>query len=163
MATEYSFDIVSKIDQAELENALNQTRKEIQTRFDFKGGNPIVEIREKSLFIQAGNKFMLQNLRAVVEGKLAKRGVSLKFFEYGPEEDASKGAYKQVLKFKEGIGKEEAKRLIELIKKNDIKVKTQIQDEQLRVTSKVKDELQKVIKLAKENESAHPFQFVNYR
>lgn len=163
MASEYSFDIVSKLNRAELENAVNQTRKEVQTRFDFKGGNPVVEIRESGIYLEAGNKTLLRSLLQVLQGKLAKREVSLKFFEEGKELDGAKGAMKQELKFKEGISREEAKRLVELIKKNDVKVKTQIQDDKLRVTGKVKDDLQKVIKLAKDNEGATPFQFVNYQ
>lgn len=163
MATEYSFDIVSKINRAEMDNALNQARKEVTTRFDFKGGNPVIDVREKGIYLEAGNKMMLQNLREIVEARLSRRSVSLKFFEFGKEEDASKGAFKQFLTFREGIGKEEARRLIDLIKKSDIKVKTQIQEEQLRVTSRVKDELQKVIQLAKDNEREIPLQFVNYR
>jgi cyclic-di-GMP-binding protein len=163
MATEYSFDIVSKIDMAEMGNAINQARKEAQTRFDFKGGNPIIELREKIIFLQAGNELMLKNLLGVLESKLARRNVSLRFFEYGKIENTSKGACKQELALKEGICKEEAKRLIELIKKNDIKIKSQIQEEQLKITSRDKDELQKVIQLAKDNEGAFPLQFVNYR
>jgi len=163
MATEYSFDIVSKIDMAEMGNALNQARKEVQTRFDFKGGNPIIDLREKIIYIQAGNEMMLKNLLGVLEGKLAKRSISLRFFEYGKIENTSKGACKQELTIKEGICKEEAKRIVDLIKKNDLKIKTQIQEEQLKVTSKDKDELQKVIQLAKSNEDAYPLQFVNYR
>jgi cyclic-di-GMP-binding protein len=163
MATDYSFDIVSKIDMAELGNALNQTRKEVQTRFDFKGGGPIVELREKSIFLQASNEFMLKNLLGVFETKLDKRNVSLRFFDYGKIENTSKGASKQELTLKQGICKEEAKRLIELIKKNDIKIKSQIQEEQLKITSRDKDELQKVIHLVKNNEGASPLQFVNYR
>jgi cyclic-di-GMP-binding protein len=163
MATEYSFDIVSKPDMAELGNALNQTRKEVQTRFDFKNGNPIVELKEKCIFLQAANELMLKNLVGVLEGKLAKRSVSLRFFEYGKIESTSKGASKQELTLKEGITKEEAKRLVELIKKNDIKIKSQTQEEQLKITSKDKDELQKVIQLVKANEGSFPLQFVNYR
>jgi hypothetical protein len=162
MAAEYSFDIVSKLNLAEVENALNQARKEVQTRFDFKGGNPAIELQEKSILLSAGSKLTLQNLLDVVQAKLTKRNVSLKFFDVGEEKPTSKGALKQTLEFKEGITKEEAKRLVELIKKNGLKVKTQIQDERLRVTSKVKDDLQKVIQIAKDNEGAFPFQFVNY-
>jgi len=162
MASEYSFDIVSKLNMAEVENALNQARKEVQTRFDFKGSNPGIEIQDKSILLTAGSSMALQNLLDVVLVKLTKRNVSLKFFEIGEEKSTSKGAVKQSLEFKEGITREEAKRLVDLIKKNGIKVKTQIQDERLRVTSKVKDDLQKVIQLAEKNEGAFPFQFVNY-
>ena len=163
MAAEYSFDIVSRLDMAEMGNALNQARKEVQTRFDFKGGYPIIELREKCVFIQAGTELMLKGLLDVLEDKLAKRKVSLKFFKYGKIENTSKGAYKQELELKEGITKEEAKRLVDLIKKDRLNVKTQIQEDQLKITSKNKDELQKVIQLAKNNEGDSPFQFVNYR
>lgn len=162
MASEFYFDVVSKLNMPEVENAINQARKEVQTRFDFKGGNPIVEIREKCIFLQADNRMLLRSLLGVVQGKLAKRDVSVRFFDEGKEEPGPNGAMKQELAFKEGISKEEAKRLIALIKEKEIKVKTQIQDEQLRVTSKTKDELQKVIQLAKDNEGAVPFQFVNF-
>ena len=163
MATEYSFDIVSKLNVPELENALNQTRKEVSTRFDFKGADPVIEKREKCIYLQAATKLQLQSMLNVFEGKLARRNVSRKFFDYGKEENTSKGACKQELAFKEGIDRDEARRLVDLIKKQGLKVKTQIQEDQLKVTSKDKDELQKVIKLAKENEGNAPFQFVNYR
>jgi cyclic-di-GMP-binding protein len=163
MATEYSFDIVSKVDMAELGNALNQARKEVQTRFDFKGSHPIIEQREKSIFLQGDSELLLKNLLGVLEDKLARRNVSLRFFDYGKIENTSKGGSKQELGLKEGICKEEAKRLVDLIKKNGLKIKTQIQEEQLKITSKNKDELQKVIQLVKSNEGTYPLQFVNYR
>ena len=163
MATDYSFDIVSSIDMAELGNVLNQARKEVQTRFDFKGGNPIIELRGKTIFLQANHEIMLKSLLGIFESKLARRNVSTRFFSHGNIENTTKSAYKQELTLKEGIDKEEAKRLIELIKKNGIKIKSQIQEEQLKITSRDKDELQKVIQLVKSNEGAYPLQFVNYR
>ncbi|MFH1539254.1 MAG: YajQ family cyclic di-GMP-binding protein [bacterium] len=163
MANDYSFDIVSKLNMDEVKNAINQATKEVQARFDFKGKNPIIELREKSIFLKVDNSMQMQSMVGIVELKLSRREVSLKFFKYGEEEKAAKGAVKRELTFKEGIDKEEAKRLVELIKKNKLKVKTQIQEQQLKVSGRDKDELQKVIQLAKDNEEAFPFQFVNYR
>lgn len=163
MANDYSFDIVSKLNMDEVKNAINQTTKEVRTRYDFKGKNPIIELRENCIFLQVDNSMQMQSMLDIVQLKLSRREVSLKFFKCGEEEKAAKGAVKRELAFKEGIDKDEAKRLIELIKKNKLKVKTQIQEQQLKVSGRDKDELQKVIQLAKDNEEAFPFQFVNYR
>ena len=160
---DYSFDIVSKIDEQELDNAINQVEKEIASRFDFKNSKSSVERKGTQITIVADDELKLKNVIDIVQSKAVKRGISLKAFDYGKVETASGGTLRQVVTVKQGIPKDKAKPLVEKIKASKLKVNAQIQDEQIRISSKDKDELQKVIALMKDLDYELPLQFVNYR
>ena len=160
---EFSFDVVSRVDAQELDNALNQTRKEIEGRFDFKHSKTSVENTPKQITIVTDDELKLKNVVDILQSRANKRGVSLKVFEYGKVEPAAGNMVRQVITLKSGIAKEKAKVLIDAIKGSKLKVTSQIQDEQLRVSSKSKDDLQKVKLLLKSLDIDFPLQFVNYR
>jgi len=160
---EFSFDVVSRVDAQELDNALNQTRKEIEGRFDFKHSKTTVESTAKLITIVTDDELKLKNVVDILQSRANKRGISLKAFEYGKVEPAAGNTVRQVITIKSGIAKDKAKPLIEAIKNAKLKVTTQIQDEQLRVTGKSKDDLQKAQQLLKGLDSDVPLQFVNYR
>lgn len=160
---EFSFDVVSRVDAQELDNALNQTRKEIEGRFDFKHSKTTVENTAKLITIVTDDELKLKNVVDILQSRANKRGISLKAFEYGKVEPAAGNTVRQVITIKSGIAKDKAKPLIEAIKNAKLKVTTQIQDEQLRVTGKSKDDLQKAQQLLKGLDSDVPLQFVNYR
>jgi uncharacterized protein YajQ (UPF0234 family) len=160
---DFSFDVVSRVDAQELDNALNQTRKEIEGRFDFKHSKTSVENTAKQITIVTDDELKLKNIVDILQSRANKRGVSLKAFEYGKVEPAAGSSVRQVITLKSGIAKDKAKVLIDAIKGSKLKVTSQIQDEQLRVSSKSKDDLQKVQQLLKSLDIDFPLQFVNYR
>jgi len=160
---DFSFDVVSRVDAQELDNALNQTRKEIEGRFDFKHSKTSVEYDGKVITIVTEDELKLKNVVDILQGRAVKRGISLKSFEYGKVEPAAGNAVRQVVTVKSGIAKDKTKPLIEAIKAAKLKVATQVQDEQIRVSSKSKDDLQKVQALLKGLDTDIPLQFVNYR
>jgi cyclic-di-GMP-binding protein len=160
---EFSFDVVSRVDAQELDNALNQTRKEIEGRFDFKHSKTTVESTPKEITIVTDDELKLKNVVDILQSRANKRGISLKAFEYGKIDPAAGNTVRQVITVKSGIAKDKAKLLIEAIKSAKLKVTTQIQDEQLRVTGKSKDDLQKAQQLLKGLDVDVPLQFVNYR
>lgn len=165
MAATFSFDIVSTVDMQETDNAVNQATKEIQGRYDFKGSNSSIELdkKEESIAVESDNEFQLKQVIDILESKLIKRNISLKVLSYGEIEAGSKGSARQKISLQSGIDKENAKTINKLIKDNGIKVQTQIQDEQIRVTGKSKDELQSVIQLLREADLPIAVQFVNFR
>jgi uncharacterized protein YajQ (UPF0234 family) len=140
---DFSFDVVSRVDAQELDNALNQTRKEIEGRFDFKHSKTSVENTAKQITIVTDDELKLKNVVDMLQSRATKRGISLKAFEYGKVEPAAGNTVRQVITVKSGIAKDKSKPLIDAIKAAKLKVTTQFQDEQLRVTSKSKDDLQK--------------------
>lgn len=160
---DFSFDVVSKVDAQELDNALNATRKEIEGRFDFKNSNTSLELAGKLITIVTDDELKLKNVIDVFQSRASKRGISLKAFEYGKVEPAAGKAVRQVLTVKSGISKDKSKPLIEALKAAKIKVQAQFQDEQIRVSGKSKDDLQKAQALLKAQESETPLQFTNYR
>jgi uncharacterized protein YajQ (UPF0234 family) len=160
---DFSFDVVSRVDAQELDNALNQTRKEIEGRFDFKHSKTTVDSDGKTITIVTDDELKLKNVTDILQGRAVKRGISLKSFEYGKVEPAAGNAVRQVVTVKSGIAKDKTKPLIEAIKASKLKVTTQVQDEQIRVSSKSKDDLQKVQVLLKGLDTDIPLQFVNYR
>jgi uncharacterized protein YajQ (UPF0234 family) len=161
--TEFSFDIVSKTDPQEVKNALDQATREIETRFDFR--NSICEIKHEkdTLTLLADDESRLTALVDVLQSKLIKRGIDVRFLDYGKIEEASKGTVRQVVTIKNGLPTEAAKKIVKLIKDKGLKVNAQIQDQQVRVTSKSKDDLQSVIVALKGSDIEAPLQFVNYR
>jgi uncharacterized protein YajQ (UPF0234 family) len=160
---DFSFDVVSKIDGQELDNALNQTRKEIEGRFDFKNSNTTVESDGKKITLTTTDELKLKNVVDILQSRANKRGISLKAFELGKVEPAAGNAVRQVITLKSGISKDKSRPLIDAIKSAKIKVTTQYQDEQLRVSGKSKDDLQRAQNVLRALEIDVPLQFVNYR
>lgn len=158
-----SFDIVCKIDQQELDNALNQARKEIAQRYDLKNTKSEIALEEKQILLNAPNDFVLKAVLDVLQSKLVKRGISLKAFDIQPPEAALMGRMKQVLKIQEGIPSEKAKNIVKSVKDLKLKIQCQIQGEQVRVTSKKIDELQSVIQFLKQNDHGIYMDFVNMK
>lgn len=163
MPSDSSFDVVSRVDAQELENALNQARKEIAGRFDFKHSVASIENTEKDITILADDEMKLKNVVDIIQSKAIKRGIDIKAFDFQKPEPATHGALRQKVVLRSGIPKDKSKALIEAIKSSKIKVQAQYQDEQIRVSAKSKDDLQKVITLLKGLDYELPLQFVNYR
>ncbi|KAA9133779.1 YajQ family cyclic di-GMP-binding protein [Microbacterium caowuchunii] len=158
-----SFDIVSKIDQQETDNALNQARKEVEQRYDFKGTGASIEWSGESILIKANSEERAKAVLDVFQTKLIKRGISLKSLESG-EPTASGKEFRIVSTMKEGISQEIAKKINKIIRDEGPKsVKSQIQGDELRVQSKNRDDLQEVIRLLKAADLDVDLQFVNYR
>ena len=163
MASEASFDIVSRIDQQELDNALNQARKEIENRFDFKNSKTSIESDSKKITVVSDDELKMKNVIDVIEGKAVKRGIDIKAFDIGEIEPAAGGTVRRVITLRNGIPKDKSKPLMEKIKALKLKVNAQYQDEQIRVTGKSRDDLQKVISELKAMNFDLPLQFTNYR
>jgi cyclic-di-GMP-binding protein len=160
-----SFDVVSELDLQEVDNAVNQAAKEISQRFDFRGGKSELNLEKdaKKIKIVADDDMKLRSIHQILEGKLAKRGVDLRALKYGKEEAGSGGILRQTVELKNGLDKEEAKEVTKAIKDSKLKVQAQVQDEQVRVTSKSIDELQATIALLKGANLKFPVQFINMR
>ncbi|HEV7646515.1 MAG TPA: YajQ family cyclic di-GMP-binding protein [Pyrinomonadaceae bacterium] len=163
MAKENSFDIVSKTDYAELDNALNQTNKEISQRFDFKGSKAQVELQQKDLMISAEDDMKLRNVNDILQGKLVKRGISLKALNYEKIEPAAGGTVRQKVTIQQGIPIEKAKEVVKYIKDQKWKVQASIQGETVRISGKDRDTLQEVIAGLKAVDFGIDMQFDNYR
>ena len=158
-----SFDIVSKVDHQEAENALNQARKEVEQRYDFKGTGASVEWSGEQVLIKANTEERAKAVLDVFQSKLIKRGISLKSLESG-EPFASGKEYRIVATIKDGISSENAKKISKLIRDEGPKsVKSQIQGDELRVQSKSRDDLQEVQRLLKAADLDVDLQFINYR
>lgn len=158
-----SFDVVSEIDKPELNNAVNQANKELSTRFDFKGSDARVEVSDSALTVFSDNEFQVKQAVDVLCNKLAKRGIDLACLDYQEVAEIGGGKARQVIKLKEGINSELARKLVKQIKDKKLKVQTAIQGDQLRVTGKKRDDLQSVIAFLKEAEAGIPLQFNNFR
>jgi len=164
MAQDFSFDIVSQPNFQEIDNSINMSMKEISQRFDFKGSvSSIVNEGNKKIIIISDDEFKLKSVIDILQGKFVKRGISLKFFEYGKIEQALGGTIRQELTIRSGIPQEKAKEINKLIKEKGLKVQSQIMGDQIRVSSKSKDNLQVVIQLLKTAELDIALQFANYR
>lgn len=163
MPADSSFDIVSKINMPELDNALNQAMAEIRNRFDFKGSISEITKEAETLTIKAEDEFRAKSVADILQNKLIKRGVSLKFFEFGTVEPAAAGTVRQVIKMKQGLPQEKSKPIIQKIKDLKLKVQAQIQADHIRVSGKNKDDLQKVIQVLRQSITDIELQFVNYR
>ena len=160
-----SFDIVSELDLQEVDNAVNQVQKEIATRFDFKSGKSSITFdkSQKNMTILAEDDMKLRAIHQMLELKLVKRSVDLGCLDYKKEEAATNNTLRQVVRLKEGIEKEDAKKITQAIKESKLKVQAQIQDEQVRVTAKKIDDLQEVIQMLKSKGLGIPLQFTNMR
>lgn len=163
MAKENSFDIVSQVNMAEVGNAIQQAMKEIGTRYDFKGSKSQITLEGEEIVIIADDEFKLEQVKDVLAGKLVRRGVSLKSLDYQKIEPAAGGTVRQRARIKQGIEQDVAKQINKLIRDSGLKVRTQIQGDQMRVFGKSRDELQNVIQMLKAADLPVDLQFVNYR
>lgn len=163
MASDCSFDIVSQFDEQELVNTLDQTRREVQTRFDLKDTKTEIAHSKDTITIATDSEMTLKSVRDILETKAVKRGLSLKIFKYGKEESASGGRVRQSIQLQQGISQELAKEINKQIRDSFPKVKPQIQGEAIRVTAKSRDDLQAVISLLKGKDYPVALQYINYR
>jgi len=163
MATEFSFDIVSKADMQEVKNAVDQVIREIGTRFDFRNSISEIVLDKEKIQLTSDDESRLTALVDVLQSKLIKRGVDIRFLEYGKVEQASKGTVRQEVTITTGLPQDAARKIVKVVKDKGIKASTQMQDNQVRVTSKSKDELQAVINALKDADIEVPLQFTNRR
>ncbi len=163
MAAENSFDVVSKVDMAEVTNAVSQTMKEINQRFDFKGSKSNITQEKNDLVIVSDDEFKLKSVIDILQGKLVKRGVSIKNLSYAKVEAALGGTVRQKVTIQQGIPQDKAKAVVKAIKDAKLKVQASIQADQVRVSGKSRDELQTTISLLKGKDFGIELQFENYR
>lgn len=157
-----SFDIVSEVDRHELMNAVDQINREVTTRFDFKGSDAKVELKDFVMNFEATSDFQLKQMRDIMVNKFSKRNIDTRSLDRGKVEERGLRAY-QVITVKQGIDKEEAKKIVKLIKDSKLKVQAAIQGEQVRVTGKKRDDLQDVMAMLKSSDIDLPLQFDNFR
>jgi uncharacterized protein YajQ (UPF0234 family) len=160
-----SFDIVCETDLQEVDNAVNQTAKEIATRFDFRGGKSTIDLdkENKVIKISADDEMKLRAIHQILEMKFAKRDIDCRSLKYGEEEVASGKTIRQTVTLVSGLSKEDAKKVTKTIKDSKLKVQAQIQDDQVRVTAKKIDDLQAVISALKGSNLGLPLQYINMR
>jgi hypothetical protein len=159
-----SFDVVSEIDMQEVRNAVDQAERELSTRFDFKGTNSSIELKDHEIEMKTASEDRLNALRQLLEEKLVKRKVSLKSLEYGKVLDAASSTVRQIVTLNAGISSEKAKAVNKAIKELGLKgISSQTQGDQVRVTGKKRDDLQDVIAGLKEVDLEIPLQFINFR
>lgn len=163
MASTYSFDIVSDFDRQELVNTIDQTNREITSRYDLKNTNTTVELGEDEIVINTDSNMTLDAVHSVLQQKAVKRNLSLKIFDYGKEESASGNRIRQVIKLKKGIAQEVGKQITKLLRDELKKVQGSIQGDAVRVSSKSKDDLQEAMQLIKQEDWPVALQFTNYR
>ncbi len=165
MAQDFSFDVVSKVDLQEVQNAVQQASKEIATRFDFRGSKSKIEWNEKELelTLTSDDEHKLKSVVDILETRLAKRGIAVKSLDYQKIEPAANTTVRQVAKIQQGISSEKAKDIVKTIKDRKLKVQASIQADQVRVTGKSKDDLQGVMTLLRGSDFGVPLQFTNYR
>lgn len=160
-----SFDVVNKIDMQELDNAVNNVRKEVDTRFDFRGANTEISLDKgtKRVHVVTADEMKIRAVADMLQAHCIKRKIDPKVLEFKDIEPTSKGAVKRDIHIREGISKEQAQKIVKDIKASKIKVQAAIQDDQVRVTGKKIDDLQAVIGLLKEGTYDVPLQFVNMK
>jgi len=163
MAATFSFDIVSEFDRQELVNALDQTNREIQSRYDLKDTKTTLELGEQAITVNTDSEFTLDAVHTLLQTKAAKRNLSLKIFDYGKVESASGNRVRQEITLKKGISQDIAKQISKLIRDEFKKVQASIQGDAVRVNAKSKDELQAVIQRLKQEDFPVALQFTNYR
>ena len=163
MAKDSSFDVVSKIDLSEVSNAVTMAMKEVKTRYDFKGSKSDIRLENEELVLVSDDEYKMGQLKDVLISKLVKRGVPIKNLDYGKMEGASGGTVRQRAKLVQGIDKDNAKKINLIVKNTGNKVKSQIQDDQIRVTGKSKDDLQQVIAAIRDADLSIEVQFINFR
>ncbi len=165
MAQQNTFDVVSKVDMAEVKNALNQAMKELDQRYDFKGTNSNIELDEKNhtLTLSTASEFTLKSLNDVLQQKLVRRNVSLKALSYGKVEPAARDSVRQVVTLQQGIPIEKAREIVKFIKDEKLKVQASINGDFVRVAGKDRDTLQQVITALKAKDFGIDMQYTNYR
>ncbi|MBD2004476.1 MULTISPECIES: YajQ family cyclic di-GMP-binding protein [Cyanophyceae] len=163
MAATYSFDIVSDFDRQELVNAVDQTEREIKSRFDLKDTQTTIELGEEAITVNTDSEFTLDAVHTILQTKAAKRNLSLKIFDYGKTESASGNRVRQEIKLRKGISQEIAKQITKLIRDEFKKIQGSIQGDSVRVSAKSKDELQQIIQRLKQEDLPVALQFTNYR
>jgi uncharacterized protein YajQ (UPF0234 family) len=163
LAKDESFDVVSRVNMQEIDNAVNQTNKEIQQRYDFKNSKSTVSVEDGNLKIIADDDFRLKSVVDILQTKLLRRQVPIANLDYGKVEEAGGGLVRQIVQLKQGIDTETSKKMIKDIKGLKIKVQAQFMDDQIRVSGKKRDELQAVIAYLKEQDYKLDLQFINYR
>ncbi len=160
-----SFDVVSQVDPQEVDNALNQTRKEVAQRYDFKGTR--TEIRQEqekdAIHVVSDDDFKVKAVVDILQSKLVRRGVSLKALVYGKIEPAAGGLAKQTITVQQGIDSDRARQIVKLVKDTKLKVQAQVQADQVRISGKKCDDLQNIIQLLKGQDLNLPLQFINFR
>ncbi|MFH1459476.1 MAG: YajQ family cyclic di-GMP-binding protein [Candidatus Omnitrophota bacterium] len=161
----FSFDIVSEVDLQEVDNAINQARKEIIQRYDFKNSKCSIDFsrKEKKITLVADNDYKLRSLTDILNTRMVKRGISLKSLKFNEVQKAFEGTLRQLVEISTGIDKEKAKELVKIIKDLKLKVQSQIEGEKLRISSAKKDDLQAVINHLKSIDFPLPLMFCNYR
>jgi len=160
---DYSFDIVSRVNQQEVRNAVDQAQKELMNRFDLKGTMSEIQFEKDEITLIGGDEGKLKQLRDILFGKLIKRGLDPRVIGYGKEEPASGMTVKQKVEFKRGISQDHGRQLIKLLKEKNLKIQAQIQGDEVRVSGKSKDDLQKAIAFVKGLSLEFPVDFVNFR
>ncbi len=163
MAGEVSFDVVSEFDDQELRNALDQVRREIQQRYDFKGSTVELSQAKDEIKLLTDDEFRAKAVKDLIESKAVRRNLSLKIFDWGKVEPASGNKVRQRIGLRRGLNEDLARKLTRLIRDEFPKVKTQVQGDALRVSAKSKDDLQRVIARLRELDEPVPLQFQNYR
>ena len=158
-----SFDVVSEVDKQELKNAVDQTNKEVGTRFDFKGSDARVEQKDYVLTVYADDDFKLDQVKDVLNNKLVKRGIDIRTVDVGTIEKVSGGKVKQVVTIKVGVETELAKKIVRLLKDSKLKVQGAIQGETVRISGAKRDVLQDAIALLRRDITELPLQFNNFR
>lgn len=160
-----SFDIVSEVNQQELDNAINQARKELETRYDFRGSKSKIDFDKKELLIKllSDDDFKMKALIDILQSKVIKRGIDMKALDVGKVEEGADGLVKCTVKLKNGIDQDTAKKITKGIKETKMKVQAQIQDTQVRVSGKKRDDLQEAIAFVKSQDFGLPLQFENFR
>ena len=163
MAAENSFDIVCKVDMQEVANALDQTRREVDTRYDLKGSKNEVVLDKTDIVVSSADDMKLKAVVDILQSKLHKRGVPLKALTYGEVQDAAGGTNRQRITLQQGIPIEKAKEIVRLIKDSKVKVQASINEDKVRVAGKNRDDLQKIIAMVREKDLGIAVSFDNYR
>ena len=158
-----TFDIMCEANMVEVKNAVEQINKEVTTRFDFKGSDSRVELKEKEMTVFADDDFKLSQVRDILLAKFAKRGVDARFLDYGDPQKIGGDKMKQVIEVRHGVSSEAAKKIVKLIKDSKIKCQASIQGEVVRVSGTKRDDLQAVIALVKSDITDLPLKYDNFR
>jgi uncharacterized protein YajQ (UPF0234 family) len=163
MPADNSFDIVCKVDMQEVTNALDQTRREVDTRYDLKGSKNEIKLEKTDVIITSADEMKLKAVVDIMQSRLHKRGVPLKALTYGTVEPAAGSTFRQKVGLQQGIPIDKAKEIVRLIKDSKLKVQASIQEDQVRVSGKSKDDLQRVMAMVREKDLGIAVQFTNYR
>lgn len=163
MAAENSFDIVCKVDMQEVANALDQTRREVETRYDLKSSKNEVTLEKTDIVLLSADDMKLKAVVDILQSKLHKRGIPLKALTYGDVEDAAGGTKRQKIALQQGIPIDKAKEIVRLIKDSKVRVQASINEDKVRVAGKNRDDLQKIIALVREKDLGIAVSFDNYR